>query len=60
MNWQPISTAPKDGTLILTCDAYHSMAVLYWRHQLKHWDNCFDLEDCEPTHWMPLPPPPVD
>jgi len=63
--WQPIATAPKDWTNVISFDPARTetndMGVcLSW----------FDTEDCfwctfdgefikiEPTHWMPLPPPP--
>lgn len=57
MQWQPIVTAPRDGTIVL----------LWW----PHWNNlrpiigCYHLEmwiaserlsdGPDPTHWMPLP-----
>lgn len=60
--WRPIETAPKDGTNILLA---HPSAVFdgYWDELSRGWvDDVTDLyEDkitYEPTHWMPLPPPP--
>lgn len=59
--WQPIETAPKDGTDIIGS----------WQCLNKTWDMnklCFvdgmwldHYHDCQfnPTHWMPLPEPPV-
>lgn len=57
--WQPIETAPKDGTSILLADNYGGMQICWWdsydwRHDLD--DVCSTFDD--PTHWMPLPPSP--
>ena len=56
--WQPIETAPKDGTLICGAWMYGSR----WETRALYW-NGHDWE-CptgdwyyDPTHWMPLPPP---
>jgi hypothetical protein len=69
--WQPIKTAPKDGTKFLgywpsTSDwegEDNSCIVKTWFS--KHgWENPFeaaypvDGPDC-PTHWMPEPAPPL-
>jgi hypothetical protein len=71
--WQPIETAPKDGTEILAWeDEYIPYVCTYWRggvtslgHNLmESWQlvNIFgsieNNRDIEPTHWMELPKPP--
>ena len=59
-NWQPISTAPKDGTAVLTFQgsplAGGKMKVALWRDDTvpKGWSVAEDA----PAHWMPLPVPP--
>ena len=55
-DWQPIDTAPKDGTEVL----------LWWfrRHVVGSYvaggwtDESLGQYDVSPTHWMPLPEPP--
>ena len=38
MNWQPIETAPKDGTYILIyMKSCKSMTVVHWSPVLKFW-----------------------
>ena len=68
--WQPIETAPKDGTWILLAgDSGYTttpfrVSVCQWSFDTYHsfWrdhsgDGFLDDGD-EPTHWMPLPPVP--
>lgn len=69
MEWQPIETAPRDGTEIL---AYRRDAGVFTIHFVAPADmivsddeepcwfslNGDDLTDDMPTHWMPLPKPP--
>jgi len=66
--WQPIGTAPKDGTRILVFD--HDTHIARWRKDTHtkrfHWllDDEDDVTstpaapEVHPTHWQPLPPPP--
>lgn len=72
MAWQPIETAPKDGTWVLAYspDAaggdYPPVFIVQWRDDddypdggawwLDH-DAGFPV-DADPSHWMPLPPKP--
>ena len=58
--WQPISTAPKDGTRILVFEAEEGTAgtvrVSYWRDDTipTGWTG----GEHSPSHWLPLPHPP--
>ncbi len=60
--WQPIETAPRDGTEILTYRSVGLMAVATW---LDPWDAGSDWTVTDGaqligvTHWMPLPDPPT-
>jgi hypothetical protein len=60
--WQPIETAPKDGTEILAWDGSVRTTAVWWVPG-KQWSLVSPgeyAEDSEvwPTHWMPLPEPP--
>lgn len=64
-SWQPIETAPRDGTWILTFTLPWAVApaVLQW-DGARWWDDADEPlagTKCEwqPTHWMPLPASPV-
>lgn len=67
--WQPIETAPRDGTVIIVPGG-----IAYWRHwylrngTLDRTPGWFTLTGCdwpgrpihwEVQHWMPLPDPPA-
>ena len=70
--WQPIETAPKDGTEVLVCGGtystglhngmpLHGAVIAFWDR--THWHgpeaNAHDeWWECRPTNWMPLPMPP--
>lgn len=61
-NWQSINTAPKDGTHILCYLPYgQSLMIETWWH-VDERNGLWFHEDGEvcPTHWMPLPKPPID
>lgn len=59
--WQPIETAPKDGSLVLLCLSPHRGYLECPRKVGGWWDdkwNIFGGSWC-PTHWQPLPTPPT-
>ena len=61
MTWQPIETAPKDGTEFLAYDPDLGIVIADWDDGW-HYD-CFDSDgmgfyDQEPTHWQTLPAKP--
>lgn len=58
MDWQDISTAPKDGTEILTYRRARLQAVAVWCGDGWYVSDGAKIKD--PTHWMPLPSPPVE
>ena len=58
MGWQPIETAPRDGTAVLVYDENLTYEIAY-RHRAE-WRYGPKGYSCKPTHWMPLPAPPED
>lgn len=62
--WQPIDTAPKDGSAILLSTEATIAAGYYEPGSVKfgiapHWRNsCRDKLSFTPTHWAVLPPAP--
>lgn len=71
--WQPIETAPRDGTKVLLIVVGYEPAVgaYYergWDYQEEgdfvqeaHYTEwCETTGPWEPTHWMPLPAPPKE
>jgi hypothetical protein len=63
MTWQPIETAPKDGTEILVCGPDKNgglyRAVQRWPENWGlYWPVTYMAYAAgEPAHWMPLPTP---
>lgn len=67
IEWQPIETAPRDGTAILGFN--HHCFVTAWRtlyttalrgEKASWWDTKYptgEHMEFQPTHWMPLPKP---
>lgn len=61
--WQPISTAPKDGTEIIVFRNDAGVFCAFFHEETECWfsaDGLDDITDDMPTHWMPLPPPPQE
>jgi hypothetical protein len=76
MGWQPIETAPRDGTPIdiwgevgnhadeedgRITDAYWHAGLkgfVFWCQELEYGDGALQFIK-SPTHWMPLPNPPI-
>ena len=68
MDWQPIETAPRDGRTVLLAEPVDGKVFTtpghwledyggWWEHG-SHPTDYVDLPVENPTHWMPLPPPP--
>lgn len=63
-NWQPIETAPRDGTLVdLWLTDGRRETECRWSTSVGGWwrfdENATDVPVDNPTHWMPIPPPPA-
>jgi hypothetical protein len=56
--WQPISSAPKDGTPVLVWQRTYLPRPGYFSVRLQAWMT--DGHPSDPTHWMPLPPSPQE
>ena len=59
--WQPIETAPRDGTEVLI--THGRTTVVAWWSDIFGWRDWGDIgwggmQDVAPTHWQPLPEPP--
>ena len=62
--WQPIKTAPKDGSWIIVCVVENGTAyrpsVGIWDFEREAWSDGLNCGEWPVTHWMPLPPPPQE
>lgn len=58
-DWQPLSTAPRDGTRVLLWLRSGDCAIANSKLGSKpsNWPSGWDWPS-EATHWMPLPLPP--
>jgi hypothetical protein len=68
--WQPIETAPKDGTPVrLKCEAHPEFGehLMWWEAKSERWEcdlyapmrkvrAWWDLEQPQPTHWKQISP----
>jgi hypothetical protein len=69
LQWQPIETAPRDGTPILAREkgagpAVYMMCAMWSGSELEGWRipgarGWTNARWFHPTHWMHLPPPPA-
>ncbi len=65
--WQDIGTAPKDGSRFLATHEASGVIAITWHGKTSHvplygWCHGEDAEDIDlwqPTHWQPLPAPPI-
>lgn len=62
-DWEPIETAPKDGTPILACRYEPTCDVMpvvscFWSRLSEGWFCEMAGRTVTPNYWMPLPAPP--
>lgn len=70
--WQPITTAPRDGTNILLAhgnditsgkwarpNGFNPLVTMLAGDEGGYWCHTGSAFPFKPTHWMPLPSPPV-
>jgi hypothetical protein len=62
MTWQPIETAPKDGTVVLLWHnnfhptiGWYDRGIKLWQ---EVWEHKWEVGGGQPTQWMPLPDAP--
>lgn len=65
MEWQPIETAPKDGSKILSWFADGDYSIIYWGAYDGSWGQSLPGLGADSgyspdtfSYWMPLPLPP--
>jgi len=56
MTWQPIETAPTVGYFLVY--AHDEVFMSNRSRNYSGFAIAYDGQALEPTHWMPLPPPP--
>ena len=60
--WQPIETAPKDGTRVILLDDCGLAVIAEWEDDLLGYPWKEDGQRAKAeifTHWMAIPPPPT-
>lgn len=65
--WQPISSAPKDGTTVMVyvpdfekiTEAWFCEQTGLWPHSAAYSEEGEPCNVGQPTHWRPLPAPPT-
>lgn len=57
--WKPIEAAPKDGTDILIWSQNEYWIGLWLKSKCCFVDDCYEIFEEPPTHWMPLPTAPT-
>ena len=55
MEWQPIESAPRDGTRILAIDQTGYVMIVAWEGE-GFLDETMDYPDWDLIGWQPLPP----
>jgi hypothetical protein len=72
--WQPIETAPRDGSKVILWDSHEGVCCARYEDYAAGWRAFWGTENyirdgstydfaliaSHPTHWMPLPEPPGD
>lgn len=68
MDWQPIETAPKDGTRFIGWNKAHGLHECFVPENTRHYKRVTAIYGARtsnsntvwfsPTNWMPLPEPP--
>jgi hypothetical protein len=62
--WQPIETAPRHDGPFLAWNGHWRGVCRYWEPAYPDdpvWvDETTEFIEPQPTHWMPLPPPPME
>jgi hypothetical protein len=53
--WQPIETAPKDGTRVLVVWPNSAVGESFWNQRDNYWGMSLGIV---PRFWQPLPAPP--